>query len=62
MVSDLGQAAQRLGPARFDVIRVVVGGGGDELQILVLHLTFAAERHVGTVVVVASLWRSPAPP
>ena len=47
MVSDLGQAAKRLGPIRHDVIRMVMGGGGDELQILVPDLIFAAERQIG---------------
>jgi hypothetical protein len=44
VASDLGQAVQRLGPVRINIIGVIVGGVGDNLYLLVRYILIVGER------------------
>jgi hypothetical protein len=49
MAADLGEPVQRLGPARINIVRMVMGGGGYNLHLLVEHVLIGGQRQGGDV-------------
>lgn len=47
MASDFGQAGERLGPDRINIVGVIVGGGGNKKKLFILPFLLTGEQEVG---------------